>query len=609
MSTVRLTTRARVAVRVPLVALMAAGAVVLASSTAVAAVPGAPTAVSATPGDQQAVVSWTAPANTGGNAIDSYTVTSAPGAKTAKVTASGGVVPTTATVTGLTNGTAYTFTVTAHNASGASAASAPSAAVTPFGKPGMPTNVAATAGNGQATVTWTAPSNNGARIDRYTVTTSPGGTTTDVNAPNGTSAAPTSVTITGLTNGTAFTFTVVAHNAAGNGPGSAASSPVTPALGAATNVTATPGDTKVTVAWTAPTPATGDSIKDFVVKNTPGNGSKTVAANVRTTDVTGLTNGTPYTFTVVTEYTSGGSATSAATTAVTPFGKPLAPSGVTASSSTPTSVTVQWVAANNNGAAIDSYTVSSSPGNKSVTVMGTGGAAPPTTATVTGLTTGTSYTFTVVAHNAAGTGPASAPSNAAMPRFATAMATLATQTITGGHTTTIGGTLLRSDGTPVANGVLDLSQRFGGSSAFRDIGLITTGSDGSWTATVEPAMHTTYLASYGGDANNAPTTGQEVVLVRSAVTVLVPHSGATVRHGVITFTASVADAIAGTRGSLQYRRSDGSWHTLAIGQVASNHRLVLSRTLGRGTLVMRIVVNKSAYNFGASSRAFTLHLS
>ena len=169
-------------------------------------------------------VSWTTPSSDGGSPITGYTVTASPGGTCTATPPS-----TTCTIGGLTNGTAYTFTVVATNAVGSSAPSAPSSAVTPLAPgpqaPGAPTGVTALAGDGAATLSWTAPSSDGGSpITGYTVTASPA-------SPGGTCTATpptTTCTIGGLTNGTAYTFTVVASNAVGNSAPSAPSSAVTP---------------------------------------------------------------------------------------------------------------------------------------------------------------------------------------------------------------------------------------------------------------------------------------------------------------------------------------------------------------------------------------------
>ncbi len=271
-------------------------------------VPGAPTIGTATAGAGLASVSFTAPASNGGATITGYRVTSSPGAHTA-TGASSPIV-----VTGLTNGTAYTFTVAAINSVGTGSASSASNSVTPVTVPGAPVIGVASAGDTTATVSFSAPaSNGGSAITGYSVTSSPDGiVATGSSSP---------IAVTGLTNGTAYTFTVKATNAVGTSVASAASNSVTPQVGltvadAPTIGTATAGNGNASVTFTAPANDGGSAITGYVVTSTPG--SFTGSGSASPIVVSGLTNGTAYTFTVTAINGVGTSADSAASNSVTP---------------------------------------------------------------------------------------------------------------------------------------------------------------------------------------------------------------------------------------------------------------------------------------------------
>lgn len=184
--------------------------------------PGTAAAPTATAGITSATVTWVAPASNG-STITGYIVTPYRGG-VAQAPVSYDASTTTRTLSGLTAGANYTFTVTAVNAVGTGAASPQSAVVVPYALPAAPAITAVSAGSTSATLSWTAPASNGSAITGYVVTPYIGGV---AQTPQTFTGTATTQTVSGLTGGTTYTFRVAAINAAGTGPQSAPSSAVT----------------------------------------------------------------------------------------------------------------------------------------------------------------------------------------------------------------------------------------------------------------------------------------------------------------------------------------------------------------------------------------------
>src|SRR6185503_13829864 len=137
-----------------------------------ATVPGAPTGVSGLSRDHAVALSWNAPASDGGSAISGYRITPRIANGDTLDPIYTPYASTSYTVTGLTNGTAYTFAVAAVNGVGTGPDSSASAAVTPTPAtvPGAPSGVTATAQDASVSLSWTAPLDGGASITGYWVT-------------------------------------------------------------------------------------------------------------------------------------------------------------------------------------------------------------------------------------------------------------------------------------------------------------------------------------------------------------------------------------------------------------------------------------------------------
>jgi predicted phage tail protein len=364
-----------------------------------AAAPGTPGGLTAAPGDRQVTLSWDPPASDGGSPVTS----------------------TSYTVTGLTNGSTYYFTVTAVNFSVPAVnrvannenegQASCEVSATPVTVPGPPGGLTAAPGDRQVTLSWDPPaSDGGSRVSGYNVYqgTSPGGEAT--TPVNGSPVTSTSYTVTGLTNGSTYYFTVEAVNA--QGPGTASGEvPAVPVTvpGPPGGLTAAPGDAKVTLVWDPPASDGGSRVSGYNVYYATSADFKEAGEvpGVAGTALVlvGLVNGTPYYFRVTAVNKAGESQPSRGVPAV-PVTVPGPPGGLTATAAD-AKVTLAWSApASDGGSPVTGYDL-----YVGTTAHFTGRAplakVTGTAVTVTGLANGTTYYFRATAVNKVGEGPAS----------------------------------------------------------------------------------------------------------------------------------------------------------------------------------------------------------
>ena len=371
------------------------------------------------------------------------------------------------TLTFVTVGTCTINADQAGNASFAAASTVTRSFTVAAVVPGAPTTGAATAGNGQASVAFTAPSSNGgATITGYTVTSNPGGFT-------GTGAA-SPITVTGLTNGTAYTFTVTATNSAGTSAASAASNSVTPI-------------TSQTITFAAVTAQDFGTTPTLSATSSSG---LAVSFTSSTTGVCTITSGGALAFVTVGTCTinadqAGNASFAAAPTVTRSFtvaaAVPGAPTIGTATAGNGQASVAFTAPVSNGGAVITSYTVTSSPG----AITGTGTTSP---IAVTGLTNGTAYTFTVTATNSAGTGVASAASNSVTSK--------APQTITfAGPVDQIYGSALTLFAASTSSLGVSFSSATAGVCTISPSGVLTTLTTGTCTINADQVGNAEYHAA------------------------------------------------------------------------------------------------------------------
>lgn len=363
---------------------------------------GTPLNVSAVPTSGGAMVSWNPPTNDGGTAITGYRVqysASGTGPWSTAVANTGTVNPQYQ-VTGLSNGIAYFFRVTAINSSGLGADATSTLSYFPGTIPSAPSNVVASgvhaSPSSTATVSWTAPIvATGSEITGYTVTALPGGMTCQSTA--------TSCTFTdtnALAVNSAYTFAVTATNTFGTSPASVPSlsyligdSPAAPEP-----VTATAGVGSVQLAWTPPSGPV-NSYQVYLSTTSASGPWSVVTLNTGDLNahvvVDGLANGTQYWF-AVTATNASGPSDQAVSAGVTPGGAPGSPRQIAVTGATSSSITASWLpSTQTNGGAITGYTVTAFPGGATCATTGT-------SCTVSGLQPGLQYQLWVAAENGFG---------------------------------------------------------------------------------------------------------------------------------------------------------------------------------------------------------------
>ena len=366
--------------------------------------PSSPSVIMVTPGEKSLHVAWQ-PSQGNGLVVSSYIVTATPGSfQCVWTTASGNLTTPSCTINNLANGTSYQVAVVAQNSLGNSQAGTAASAIMPVGSSSESLNVTATSDNSSSTVSWSSPLYVGTlgQSNYFTVTANPGGASCTSTFTSSSSLTNRwSCTVTGLANGTSYTFSVVETNSSGAGLVSAPSAVVMIGLPQApTAVSAVPANSQATVSWTGP--STGGPVSSYLVTSSPGGYTCTVTSGTNCV-VTGLANNVTFSFTVVSKNSWGTSSDSARSNSVTPGAPPLAPVVLTPVPGNQ-SLSISWVAAaTNGGSPIQTYTVTLSPGSGTCTVS-------TTNCVISQLTNFTTYTITVIAKNVQGiVSPGSTP--------------------------------------------------------------------------------------------------------------------------------------------------------------------------------------------------------
>ena len=476
--------------------------------TAVPSVPGGlngavwPT-VRLNPGEVE--LTWTIPTDDGGAVITDYVIERSTDGTSWTVVDDGVSTTPKFKISGLTNGTPYSFRVGAKNAAGTGSWATVTAM--PAGPPAAPTVTTQVApadgvGSGEVKLTWNAPSSNGPAITDYVIESKIGGVVSWSTVGDGISTA-TVFTVGRLVNGLSWDFRVRAKST-GFGDWSTTVSatprwtPVAPFGLAAQAAPATGLDRgEVELSWTAPSLDGGAVITDYVIeRSTDGVTWTTVSDGVSTATnftVGGLTDGTPYRFRVAARNLVGvgmWSDTIQATPRWTPAGPVVTTQVAPADGVGSGEVKLTWDAPSSNGSVITDYVIERSTDGVMWTTV-SDGVSTALTYKISGLTNGIGHSFRIAAVNELGAGGWSATATAT-PRWSPA--------------SPIGLAAQAAPATGLDRGEVELSwtaPSLDGGSAITDY-VIERSTDGATWTTVSDDVSTATNFTVGGLTDGTP---------------------------------------------------------------------------------------------------------
>lgn len=582
------------------------------------AVANTPTITTLTPGDATLSLAYTpyTSSTDGGSAISGVEYSLDHGT----TWISAGTLADPFTIAGLTNGTSYDVTVRVTNGVGVSGDSTVASA-TPRTLPGAPSQVQVNPSSGSAQVSWTAPSfDGGSAVTGYRVTAYSDAAATTAVATCSTTA--TSCTVSGLANDTTYYFAVVAMNAAGTGPASSPLVTTTPVAlpGAPTISTLTAGNSYLAVPFNPGTYDVNAPVTGYQYTLDGGTTWHAASGSTSPLVISGLTNGVAYSVQVRAVSSAGVSSASNSETG-TPYAAPDPTDNATTTYVAGNGqVTVSWVAPNDNGAAIATYTVTAFTAAISG-VQATSCTTAALSCTLTGLANGTTYYISIQSINIY-----SQYSLRSTPRIAVVPGAASTTSLSVTPTTSSYGSSVTLSAS-VSSGATGAVTFYAGGVAISGCSAVAVSSSnascvttslpaGSYAVSASYSGNSTYASSVSANVNVTVSLNQQAALaVTSTSTTFAPSPANTLTlttsggssGGAVTYVVSSSSNSAGcsVSGATLTYVTAGSCVVTATMAGGTNYQPVSSAAtvvdVARAATSTQLVATPPSFTYGAST--------